>query len=157
MANKTIPQLPAAPAALLTNLFEIDNGGASQKLTLAQIQTLLNPSFASAQMTLNAATYSAAHGLGATPKIVRTVLVCVVNDANTGYSVGDEVDIFSLFDGAQVNAFAVWATVTTIMAACPGDIPIGNEANYSIAPKNGGVPATVSSFNNFRLKFYAIP
>lgn len=43
MATKTIPQLPAAAAALTTMLFEVDDAGTSEKVSQAQVITLLDP------------------------------------------------------------------------------------------------------------------
>lgn len=40
MATKTIPQLPAAAAALTSMLLEVDDSGTSRSVTVGQVQTL---------------------------------------------------------------------------------------------------------------------
>jgi hypothetical protein len=112
--------------------------------------------FASAQFPLTATGYTTNHGLGGVPSIRSAVLVCVSPDANTFYVPGDEIDV----DGISVTsgggpAFTLGDNSTAIFAGA-SMVPLGNENNYELNAKGGGI-GTVSpaSFNNFRLKFYA--
>lgn len=112
--------------------------------------------FASQQFTLNQSTWTATHGLGATPSFIQTVLVCVANDAGTGFVAGDETPIEDWFflGSTALPAFSNGKNATNVFAASQV-IPLGNEGGFSIVNKIGTGSFSPTSFNNFRLKFYA--
>lgn len=113
--------------------------------------------FTSALFTLNQGAWSAAHGLGTTPSWKTAVLVCVSNDAQSGFVVGQEVEFTDWFDGsASNNAFGVWADATNVYVSCSKSPPLGNEIDIVVSLPAGGND-NPTSFNNWRLKMYARP
>lgn len=156
MATKTIPDLPAAAAAALTNLFEIDESGTSKKLLLSQIKALLFPKFASSLGDLNLTTtiLDEPHGLGVVPTNLRGVLVCIADDNNAQTVIGDELAIEDFISNAPTAMlFSVKANATNVKMVS-SLVPEGMEGNtvYTV----GGTTA-VSSFGNFKAKIYASP
>lgn len=95
---------------------------------------------------------NAAHNLGYTPRFVRSVIVCVANDAATGLLAGDEIDGDSVFDsnlGSQwlsvgANGTHAWLSCTTTA-----------EASLTFVVRAGGATANPTSINNFRVRLYA--
>lgn len=109
--------------------------------------------FASAQLALTQDAWTVAHGLGAKPSVVRLVLVCIGNDANTGLTVGKEVDVVSVSIPGDGSLGFGFSSDATNVYAVSGEIPVGNEGDFVfIIAGNTTVP---SSFNNFQLKVYA--
>jgi len=104
----------------------------------------------------SAAVVSVAHGLGATPKIVRVVLRCTSNDAGSGLVSGQEINVeaiyntFSAANGNSVYADAVnvyWANATFY---------VGNQSSISLSKTDASGYVTITSVNNFSIRFYAI-
>lgn len=120
--------------------------------SIATSQAAAGTLFTSALFALTTNNWSAAHGLSAKPSQVRAVLVCVTNDANSGYKVGDEVDPPAIGNAKQVPQFG--ANATNVFASTTLT-PVGSEGTYQVVQKDGGGPIAPSSYNNFRLKFYA--
>lgn len=114
--------------------------------------------FASADITLDGAStaYTVAHPLGATPPQVKAVLLCIANDAATGYLIGDETALTGWVNSSQtVPAFSRTDTATDIIVSLAGSVLVGNESNYVINTRSGSGLVNPSSFNNFALKIYA--
>ncbi len=58
---------------------------------------------------------SIAHALGATPSNVRCTLLCVADDAATGFIAGDEIDLPGIIDSAGLSpVIATWANAVSI-------------------------------------------
>jgi hypothetical protein len=112
--------------------------------------------FVSADFPLtSAAIMNTPHGLGAQPKNVQGFVVCAVADANTGYQPGDLIQPFGFYDpNAGTMVFTVWATATNVGASSDA-VLVGNEANYGIVVRGGGVVTNPSSWTNFRFRIYA--
>lgn len=109
--------------------------------------------FASGQLALTQDAWTVAHGLGAKPSFVRLVLVCIVNDANTGLTVGKEEDVVSIFSPSNgTSAFGFSSDATNVYIGSL-DILVGNETEYNFVISGNVTPP--SSFNNFQLKVYA--
>lgn len=114
--------------------------------------------FASANIALDGAStaYTVAHPLGATPPQVKAVLLCIANDAATGYLIGDETALTGWVNSSQtVPAFSRTDTATDIIVSLAGSVLVGNESNYVINTRSGSGLVNPSSFNNFALKVYA--
>lgn len=127
-------------------LCEILNAGGGSGLSLK-----------TATMPLDNSTlvYSFRHGLPNVPVIVRAVFLCVSNDLNLHYSVGDEATCtdtltftVSTFPGCQI-----WSNITFINVSFPIAL-VGHENNYNIMGANGNNITSPVSFNNFSLKIY---
>jgi hypothetical protein len=90
-----------------------------------------------------------AHGLGSVPRIVRMVLVCVINDVGLNKVAGQELQTESAW--AAVDGFpnfSVWADATNIYFFNDA-ARVGFEGDVSIEGSN------VASWNNYKLKIYA--
>jgi len=92
-----------------------------------------------------------AHSLGVIPSYVRAVLVCVTNDAATGYGVGREIDLEQV--GANfasfIHAFYVSSDSTNVY------VQKVNSPNVELMRiSDGAVYTSVTSTNNFRIKIY---
>lgn len=114
------------------------------------------PLFTSALLPLTTTVYAVPHGLTGTPSSVRAVLVCIANDISSQYVLGDEVEVES-FTEPNIGSvmFSLGSNPTFLFGTTPGVIPVGNEPSFLVPSKSGAVAATATSFNNFRLKFYA--
>lgn len=153
MANKTIAQLTAASAAAPSNLIEMDDGsGASWKLTLDQVRQGIVQNSGNITLDNSSLVYSKAHGLGRTPSYVRTVLVCLSNDAGWGCVAGDEIEVQTTQINARIGKY--FGANATLVLVSLADAFVGNEAQYVLVPKPGGAGVAPTSFNNFALKFY---
>jgi hypothetical protein len=158
MADKTIDQLIAATAALLTQEFEVyDSSGApkSQKVTGQQIVDLIRkPDFTSPLILLGATdlSKSAAHGLGVTPRLFKCYIV--VSNPFGGYSVGNLINAESAFDSAVMSNYTVSADATLITLSMPDDI---EDPNILISNKNGFGTTNPcdGTAGNIRLQFLA--
>lgn len=129
----------------------VDPSGGTGSVSLALA------SFTSPQFTLSQVLWSAAHGLGSVPSQVRLVIVCVSNDAMSGFSAGQEVESSSFYDANDnILEWTFGADATNVFARA-GAQPVGNEANIFMVTPLGGGSNTVTNWNNFRLKFYAKP
>lgn len=89
------------------------------------------------------------HGFGAVPSFVRVVMVCLVNDADSGIVAGQELDIASVYNSPLVGMqFSVYADSTTIkvfgLAAAGSDLTV----------VNFGVQKVFTSLNQFAIKVY---
>ena len=125
--------------------------------TIVNTGVLTTTKFASGNLALNAVTWSAAHGLSATPSKVRAVLVCTGADAASGYAIGDEIFASDVSNSNALEpAFTVMANATNVQVASPVQ-PVGNEAQFFLATKTGSAYVNPSSFNNFAMKLYAAP
>lgn len=95
--------------------------------------------------TSTATPYS--HGLGATPVLVRAVLIC--KSAIIGYAVGDEIDIFNTADEyVNIGSYIVSnATQVIIVTGSAGTTP------FQISPRTGGA-AVYAAAANFDVKLY---
>lgn len=113
--------------------------------------------FVSANLVLNVQSWTLNHAFTIAPSKTRAVLVCTVNDANTGYQVDDEIDVAGFFDSTAVApSFSVFSRASQ-QRCQSGVIPIGNEARFLVVHKNGGSWVNPTSFNNFAMKIYASP
>lgn len=142
--------------------------GIMQLLELGLLAQLVNgqsapstPEFVSALLPLNARTFTVAHGLGVVPTFVRAVLVCQTFDATSFYNPGEEFDIGSMMVLLGQEPFTLEATATQV--SCGSSVSlVGNETKIGMFQSlinSGGNPLFVSptSFNNFKLRFYARP
>lgn len=114
--------------------------------------------FASANIALDGVStaYTVAHGLGATPPQKDVGLICIGNDAATGYLIGDVVDHSAWFSSANlVPAFAVTKNATNVIVSLPGSTLVGSEGDYVVNSRDGNALIQPTSFNNFALKIYA--
>jgi len=95
------------------------------------------------------------HGLGAKPKDVRAVLVCVNDDTNMECVVGDEVNVESVFDTNLFGpAVTVSADVTAVTLSYSQDL-FGREGNFMFNSLIMGGPSNPLDWANFKLKVYA--
>lgn len=133
-------------------------------VTQLEVQTYLlcqianaqgQPSFTSQQFTLSQVLWSAAHGLDSVPSQVRLVIVCVSNDAMSGFSAGQEVESSSFYDSNDNLLEWTFGADANNVFARAGSQPVGNETNIFVVASGGGGSVNVSSWSNFRLKFYA--
>lgn len=177
LLNQSVCQISCLPIGTLLAILvyqECQNGGGGGSSGVQQLIAgagiSLNPAggtgivtitvtgssgFTSGLFTLNAATWTAAHGISSIPKKVRAVLICTVNDASSGLVVGQEMDVTSFFDpGDGVSAFSVTADATNITVGASVPI-VGAEAGIFLDAPGGSGFVNVTSFNNFRLKIYA--
>jgi hypothetical protein len=96
------------------------------------------------------------HPLGVTPQIVRPVLVCTANDAASGYSAGDEIDIgmltWSSFGGQSVIGVYVNSATVSVQTN-----EFRNGATWVVWNKGANNTASsVSSSANFAVKVYCL-
>lgn len=94
--------------------------------------------------------HTIAHGLGATPKQVRVVLVCTTTDL--GWSAGDEVDIYSVrASNADLHVVAtVGADATNVTVA----IDLASTDGWRIANKSTGAYGAITE-SSWTPKVYA--
>ena len=116
----------------------------------------LLPGFYSATSANDLATnvHTFTHGLGATPKMVRVVIVCLASGVDGAYLINDEVDLWALCD---TNADAEPAASVTC-APVAGTIVVSFEGsgagNQRITTKAGGAKV-VATQTNWKPKVYA--
>lgn len=113
--------------------------------------------FSTGNILQNAGVVTMAHGLGQVPPIVIPVLVCVANDANTLYQVGDEIPFQASFAGnaAILGPSSIFVDGVNVYIHT-GFLSLGNEANVVMYQRGGsatGIPVTNA---NFSLKVYCI-
>jgi hypothetical protein len=119
--------------------------------------TTATTKFTTAQFALSTGqTSTNAHGLGVTPTFVRGVLLCVVNDANTGYTTTDgEIDLNCAMATADYyNAYQVRADATNVYVQRHSE---GELFLFKKSAPNAGKPTQVTSEANFRIKVYCAP
>ena len=133
------------------------NGSAWAKITPAQgiaSTATISTTGINATLTLNNATLveNIAHGLGAVPRNVRVVIRCTTNDAASGYTAGQEIDInaWTEFTGAEEPLIGVVTDNTNIRIVRRA---IG--AAVRVLPFAGGASAVPTSLANFTPKVYA--
>lgn len=106
-----------------------------------------------AAATLADGAFPHAHGLGAIlPKKVEVVLVCVLNEAATGYTAGDEVDcpiVNPVADVAGASYFSTARDTTNIT------VLINNTANMQVRHKATGVYTTITAATNWKYRVRA--
>ena len=91
------------------------------------------------------------HGLGATPSLVRMVLYCNANDAQSGFTPGQEIEANYIWEYAQsAPAFSVSANATDLFITYDGTT--GSQCYLGRAS-----PRVFSSMSNFKLKVYYHP
>jgi hypothetical protein len=102
----------------------------------------------SAEYALAAGTTLAdvAHGLGATPRYIRSVLVC--STAEKGFLVGDEIDLATGPLSAN-GPIQVTANATNVLARCREQAP-------AVLRKDNGSADNITAAN-WKFKFYARP
>jgi hypothetical protein len=105
--------------------------------------------FTSAEQSVQSGhTYAIAHGLGATPRRVRWVMVCKTAEYN--YSVGDEIDVATLQNSGNQATFTTYgANATNVFLVTRSGVNI-NVFDYST--HNQTVAITMA---NWRFKCYA--
>jgi len=91
------------------------------------------------------------HGLSATPALVRMVLYCNANDAESGFTVGQEIEANYIYDYNQnAPAFSVSANAADLFITYDGatgsQCALGNAQNRHF-----------SLMSNFKLKVYYHP
>ncbi len=96
-----------------------------------------------------AQSFTNAHGLGVVPMTFEWRLVCVTNDATTGYNVGEELPVIQSFvSGGAYVAASQWADATNVYVRIPA----------SVVPQvisRAGAAASLTT-NCWRLKPYAV-
>lgn len=165
MSNATIPNIPVLATNLNdTDLFEKADGpssGQSQRVTGLVMKSYFGSAIQSQTVALDNATtlYSVAHGLSSPPDFLEVFLVCISDDAGSGYLAGDILQLpgsllIPTFNGMTPWGVQPFSNATNINIAAPY-VFVGNELNYSMTHRNGGgFPVHPTSFNNFQLKFY---
>jgi hypothetical protein len=89
-----------------------------------------------------------AHGLGATPSLVRMVLSCNAGDAASGFTTGQEIEANYVFDADNSTpAFSMSANATDLFITYNG-----TPGSYCHFGKTHVTSFT--SFSNFKLKVY---
>lgn len=88
------------------------------------------------------------HGLGSTPDNNRVTLLCVADDAATGYVTGDEFQIESCYQNTPVPLFGIYVNSTTV-----GVNRIAG--TFYMRVKTTGAQATPTSEANFVVKVRA--
>lgn len=149
-----ITALPAASSVASTDLLVAVNDPAGADVTVKATASLFSPaSFTSAQTVFNNSnSYSFAHGIGATPRFVRAVMVSQI--PQDFYSIGDEVDIRTVFNSAFSNPqFSVSANSTNVVVSDIDPVP-ASFGNQIMARKTGG-SSTAPDFTQWKLKVYA--
>lgn len=98
----------------------LDDAGAEAARDTLGLSSVLLASYASAEQTITAGgLLTLAHGLGSTPKLMQTYIVC--KTAEAGYSVGDVLKIeFTPANGtgSQICNFMVSADAANLYATC---------------------------------------
>lgn len=94
-----------------------------------------------------------AHGLGATPRLVRAVIRCTAADAATGYAIGDEIDVsaWEEITGADAAGITVTTNATNVIVSRVSN----SGANMIVVPRAGGNPVAPTALANFTPKVYA--
>lgn len=171
--DKKFSQVPVKTALALTDRVVIlsDPGlnPSGETATLADLQIIMQSSwvapvvadtYVSGQVALPALGTTAAplaHGLGSTPYFVRVVLVCVVNDAATGYLTTDgEIEMVSATaadgsEGRHIFSVSADATNITLLRNSAGT----GSGKVQLRDKATGVPTTVTADANWEFKVYA--
>lgn len=105
--------------------------------------------FATSETALGSGTtLNVAHGLGSTPEIVRFVLVCKTSES--GFAVGDEVDIHAFSrDAGSRPAFSVGGNSTNIFCTQ------GDTALIRVSGKADGTIGSAITPGSWRIKGYA--
>lgn len=93
-----------------------------------------------------------ANPFGVVPAFLRVVMVCVTNDANTGYTVGREFDI-SQASSSSANYFHAFNITCDSTSFYVQRANVGNLALIKLS--DGTTYTGVSSTNNFKFKIYA--
>jgi hypothetical protein len=92
-----------------------------------------------------------AHGLGATPSLVRMVLSCNAGDAASGFTTGQEIEANYIWEYAEnAPAFSVSANAADLFITYDGTT--GSKCYLGKAQNR-----VFSSMNNFKLKVYYHP
>ncbi len=95
------------------------------------------------------------HNLGTNPAFVRGVLVCVTNDAATGWTTNREIDIGLVSENgsgsAYIQAYGISADATNIYVQRSS----AGGGGFSLFSSSGGTYVNPTSTNNFRIKLYA--
>jgi hypothetical protein len=106
-------------------------------------------------LTLNTAQFALTDGtsaqftvsVSAKPQIMRLVLLCTTNDADSGFDVGDEVDCFGIWQSAySCCPFSCGYDNGTSKANLNYDGALGSSSNY--------MSLSFTSFSHFSLKVY---
>lgn len=93
------------------------------------------------------------HGFNpSTPRNIRVVVRCTVNDAASGYQAGDEIEAYSWHEttGAETVLFAVTSNATNIIVS-----RVANGGNVLVVPRAGGNPVAPTALSSFVPKVYA--
>ena len=100
----------------------------------------------------SAKTMTIAHGLGATPSLVRMVLYCSTADSGSGLAVGEEIDnnaVISVVTGTL--ECSVYANSADLFVSYAGDA--ASSGNVTVTTQ-GGAGKLISSMSHFQLKVY---
>lgn len=132
------------------------------KVTFLQLSNAIagvpSASFTSTNVNLAAGSVlNMAHGLGATPSVVRWVLVCTT--ANAGYSIGDEIPISSVVGSSAwetdaLPTFTGGANATNVFLSYYKTTPTSMELNVVTKNADGMTGLTEASW---KAKVYAKP
>jgi hypothetical protein len=103
--------------------------------------------FESSEITVSAGskTYSASHGLGATPRLIKAILVCKTADLN--YAVGDEVDLSGCNNDSGNTASAYYSNSTNVVYSQASNIQLTDGA--------GGGGISTIDYSDWKLVFRA--
>lgn len=131
--------LPAATIAAI-----LSDAAAIQAAGYASANTALPAAGATTELT---------HTLGVVPAVVRLVLVCVTNDANSGYVTTDgEIDVTAgtSIDNQPLLFFRTNSTNKL-------EVQRNSDATMRLPHKTTGLSTVVSAAANFNFKIYARP
>jgi hypothetical protein len=125
-----------------------------QAISITAFHALAGNGFVSAEYTIAAGQIANTnHGLGITPGSLRWVLVCKTYDP-TGYVVGDEINIRSLYSGGSDNfMWADGANATNVFLACQDDVL----SNLKMINKTNGNKDSTFVYPRWKAKCYARP
>ena len=142
--------------------FVLTGGAINSSIAIAPAITPMSLSFRPAlrfQFPITAQLYySAAHGLGRVPSMVVWSVICVTNDAATGYQVGDVIDnlpngLIIQNGGGQRGTSSKTATTVTMGVA----VPLNDGYNFALMPAVGGSQVQVTSSDDFLIRVDVLP
>lgn len=139
----TATKVIGAPGATLS----VNAGGTDLQYNNTQILTNISAAILGGTIYGQVRT---AHTLGVVPSKVRIVLQCIVNDANTSYLVGDELNLDCIVEHSDGHSrCSFFADNTTV------SINYAPAASYaSLVIRTGTAAADITSLNNFKFKVY---
>jgi len=155
LANNAIGlNLLAAGGASSKDLLKFDGSNwvkFTPTLEITEAATINGGTLGTVNLSSATLTEVFAHGFSSTPRLVRVVIRCTSNDANTGHVAGDEIELgnFICETGTQHPLIIVTSDSTNIT------VSRNNNASITVVPKAGGVEVAPTSLANFTPKVYA--